>query len=337
MDKKKLDFRDIGVEGIYTYATIPSISQDVVCVYKNKEKTLFSPLTGNVRGRLHLESLINHGSYGNIYLAKRIVDLSETTVYVKQPRFMDMSLAQEGILQHLAHTSLAKQGMSWAIPQVFDIFQKDGQVCFSMERVEGITLFDWVIKQDTSTFTNGFYLLLAQICLLIWYLETELGFDHRDLKVNNLFIRQLPSVVKLQIAGKLWTLNTPFQVVIIDFGFACIGSANKHALVNLGDGVLPPMDPCPKDGRDIFHILISLMTLPSFQAKISSSLRERIDGWLSVGQTSYGSLARRYSQENWVYLVTSQRHFSVPHCNPCTLLEEVKLLLPGHLSCSPLA
>lgn len=336
MEEKKLDFREIGVEGVYTYATIPSISASELCKYRNKEKSLFSAVTGRLRAGLHIESLVTHGSYGNIYLAKRIVDLSETTVYVKQPRFVDMTLAQEGVLQHLAHTALAVQGMSWAIPRVFDIFQKDGQVCFSMERVEGITTLEWILKQDNSSFTNQFYCLLAQICLLIWYLETELGFDHRDLKVNNLFIREQPTVIKIKIAGKEWTLQTPFQVVIIDYGFACLGSSNRHALVNLGDGVLPPMDPCPKDGRDIFHILISLMTLPSFQAKLSASLRDRIDSWLSVGDTSYGYLARRYSQENWVYLVTSQRNFVVPHCNPCTLLEEMKPFLCGQLMYSPL-
>lgn len=332
MAAKKLDFREIGVDGTYTYATLSAITHNVVCKYKNKDKSLYTALTGKKRAALHVETLVNQGSYGNIYLGKRIQDLSETIVYIKQPRFVNMDLAQEGILQHLAQQTLQNHGLGWAIPRVFDIFHKDEQVCFSMERVQGIPLLQWIELQDTTRFTNAFYLLLAQACLLLWFLETELAFDHRDLKANNLFIRTSPCVIHVTLGGKVWTLQCPFQLVFIDFGFACLGSANRHAVVNLGDGVLPPMDPCPKDGRDIFHLLISLMTIPAFQAHLSPLLKDRIDGWLAVGDTSYGSLARRYSQENWVYLVTSQRNFAVPHCNPCTLLEELLHLVPTQLT-----
>lgn len=330
-----LDFRAIGVEGTYTLSSVPSIPIHVLSIYNNKDKSIYT-CKHVKRGTLKIESVTNQGAYGNIYVAKRIQDASENLVYVKQPKFTDMNLTQEGILQHLAQSALALKGLGWAIPRIFDIFQKDDHVCFSMERVEGVSLVEWIEKQDTSCFCVPFLLFLAQVCLLLWLLETEIGFDHRDLKANNLFICPRPCTLSLTLGGKQWVLQCPFQVVLIDFGFACLGSARGQSIVNLGDGVLPPMDPCPKEGRDIFHLLISLMTLNAFQSRLSPELKDRIDHWLAVGNKSYGHLARRYSQENWVYLVTSQRNFAVPACSPCSLLEELRGDLGSLLTCLPL-
>ena len=80
--------------------------------------------------------------------------------------------------------------------------------------------------------------------------------DHRDLKADNLWIRPIPIDYSITVGGKKWRLRAPFQVVILDFGFACLGNEEGNAIVSLSDGIVPKIDPCPKEGRDLFHLLL---------------------------------------------------------------------------------
>jgi serine/threonine protein kinase len=201
-----------------------------------------------------------------------------------------------------------------------------------MEYIAGISVLDWFSKSLTPD--RDFLFLLAQICLSLLCLETNLGLDHRDLKLDNLLIKQQPCTLQLTVKEKQWTLTAPFTVVILDFGFACLGSKELRGkpVINLGDGILPPMDPCPKEGRDLFQLLTSFLRYELFSKKISSPLHQQIDTWLSIGSKSYGPMARRWSTENWTYLVASQRDFAVPSCCPLNILKDILPALQGHLS-----
>ena len=176
-------------------------------------------------------------------------------------------------------------------------------------------------------------MLIAQISLYLWCLETHLGLDHRDLKLDNIIIKHQPCDIHLTIQNNQWSLRSPFTVVILDFGFACLGSKEIRGkpIVNLGDGVLPPMDPCPKEGRDLFQLLISFLRYETLTKKLSPSLLKKVDTWLSIGTKSYGPMARRWSTENWTYLVASQRDFAIPSCCPLNILQSILPELHGHL------
>ena len=268
---------------------------------------------------------IDHGSYGDIYKAKRTIADHTQEVLIKQPKFEEMNLTQEAIIQHIAHMTLETYHCAWAIPKVHDIFVNKKGVCFTMEYVHGQLVSDWIQTIKGSQLPQLFHLFIAQVSLLLWLLETHLGLDHRDLKANNLVIRNEPCVLKLMLGGHPWILKSPFQVVILDFGFACIGD-----LIHLGD-VLPPMDPCPKDGRDIFHLLVSILGLSSVQTNFSPSLLQQIDKWMAVGSKSYADMARRWPTENWVHLVTSERSFTIDSCKPEKILKSLLPELTGFL------
>ena len=244
-----------------------------------------------------------------------------------------MNLLQEGVLQHLAHTTAEKEGFGWCIPKVYDIFWRDQKVWFSMEYIPGIPVLDWF--HQSGHHDHDFYFLLAQISLYLIYLETHLGLDHRDLKLDNLLIKQQPCKLEVAVKGKCWDLTAPFTVVLLDFGFACLGSKELRGkpVINLGDGILPPMDPCPKEGRDLFQLLTSFLRSPEFTQKISPALHKQIDTWLSIGSKSYGPMARRWSTENWTYLVASQRDFAIPSCCPLNILSNILTPLQGSLVC----
>lgn len=274
---KPLSFHDIGIEGIYTIPSIPRIEPSILPIYNENDKRIeFRNHT--VRTPFQVESQIDHGSYGNIYIAKR----GDLSVLLKQPRMTEMNLLQEAVLQHLAFKTLEAEGISWAVPKVYDVFLRKKETCFSMERIHGSTVFEWFSKTLTPDTDTLF--LLVQICQILTILETYLNLDHRDLKSNNLLFVKESCSIRLKLGDEVWRLKCPFKVIVLDFGFACLGSESLQGvpLVNLGDGVLPPMDPCPKEGRDIFHLLVSLLGLPIFRERISKELHDKIDGWLSL-------------------------------------------------------
>ena len=323
---KVFSLEEIGVEGVYTIPQIPSIELHALSRYNEKQKCLVTN-KGQERCSLHLESSLDHGSYGNIYKGRR----DETFVLLKQPRMAEMNLLQEAVLQHLAYKTLEAEHLGWAIPKVYDIFWKRNEVWFSMEWIRGWSISDWFQKSTTPDLDSLY--LIAQLCLILATLETHLNLDHRDLKMSNLLIKQEPCHIQVKLQETTWTLYSPFSVVVLDFGFACLGSEvlRGKPVVNLGDGVLPPMDPCPKEGRDMFHLLTSLLGLPVIQQRLSKRLHDRMDGWLSIGKKSYGPMARRWSTENWSYLVSSQANFAIPNCCPLRILQEVLPDLKGSL------
>ena len=329
--RKDFSFQEIGIEGEYLLQNISKIHVNKISKFHEKEKEIFDS-KGNLRATCIKGPLKHHGSYGNLYKGSRITESEVTDVLLKQPRLPEMNLIQEAILQELARQALVKEGITWCIPQVYDVFQKEHHVWFSMDEMKGLTVLEWF--QMTHSPDHDFYLLVSQMSLILWALEKNLKLDHRDLKVDNLLIHPQPCTIVLRVSAEhTWTLHSPFQVVLLDFGFACLGTGNplRTAIVNLGDGVLPPMDPCPKEGRDLFQLLISLIGLAPFREKISRAVQEKIDKWLSAGNKSYGHMARRWSAENWTYLVTSQPSFSIPSCCPEPILKASLDELSGFL------
>ncbi len=322
----------LGIPGSYSIQDIPSIPVERVPIYSEKTHTLEKEKGKTLT--FQNEKLIAHGSYGNLLLTVRSGETSSTAVLLKQPRLPEMNLLQEAVLQHLAQTSAEKEGIGWCIPKVYDVFQRQKKVWFSMEYIPGLSILEWFQSMDSPDL--AFFLLLAQVSLSLLCLESHLGLDHRDLKLDNLLIRREPCKFSLQIQDTVWSLSAPFQVVLLDFGFACLGSKELRGkpVVNLGDGVLPPMDPCPKEGRDLFQLLTSFLRVESFSKRITPQTHKRIDDWLQVGQKSYGTMARRWSTENWTYLVASQRDFAVPNCCPLKILRSILPDLKGYLSCA---
>lgn len=323
---KSFSLAPLGLEDTYTLPQIPLLESSTLPRYSEKQKSI---LTSKqiIRASLTFESQLDHGSYGNIYLAKR----NTIPVLVKQPRMAEMNLFQEAILQYLAQKTLEMEGLAWAIPAVYDIFWKGNEICFSMEKIQGTTVEDWFFKSQTPD--RDTFFLLAQLSLILATLESHLNLDHRDLKTSNLLLKPQPCTIQVKLKDSLWTLQSPFTVVVLDFGFACLGSEilRGKPIVNLGDGVLPTMDPCPKEGRDMFHLLVSLLGVPIFREKISLSLHKTFDIWLTYGKKTYGTMARRWSTENWSYLVSSEPSFSIPKCCPLSILQDIVPYLQGSL------
>ena len=99
----KLD--EIGIDGMYKIESVPAISLESLSLYVEKEHTVYTSKSIQ-RCSLRLESKIAHGSYGNLYLAKRkgALEQNEQIILVKQPRMAEMNLTEEELENAVTET-----------------------------------------------------------------------------------------------------------------------------------------------------------------------------------------------------------------------------------------
>jgi serine/threonine protein kinase len=104
--------------------------------------------------------------------------------------------------------------------------------------------------------------VVTQVAFILYILQRDLRFHHRDLKLNNVFCRDTPSTQRLALpTGSSWVCTN--DLVLLDFGFSCIacGSENppspRATLLGAGSWFTPD-DDCCKEGRDLAQFLYSL-------------------------------------------------------------------------------
>jgi serine/threonine protein kinase len=261
------------------------------------------------------------GGYGTIYLAER---QPGGTICVKAPHSPNHPLASEAVLQWYVGRTLDAIGIHGAVSKVYDIFQFAGETRFSMEYIQGKHLVEFLLSPSTPS--SHFLYALAQVTLLLAYLEQTIHFDHRDLKVDNIWIREQTPVqytVPLGESGVVWTVTAPFQVVLLDFGFSCLGNKEGIATVNLSEDIFSKRDRCPKEGRDLFQFLISLWSIIPLREKLDPEIHAFIERVLSYHGTSYGSHLKHLEGFHWTYLTVSDPDFKYPPLHPISFLEEL--------------
>jgi hypothetical protein len=224
------------------------------------------------------------GTFGTVDSFRCITQAGETVVAIKRPKY----------------------------PEVYDIFtfKQTGDVWFSMRPYEPTLLSNWCLANS-----GRFGELILQISLTLEVIENVLFIDHRDLKVNNILVVDNPVEIRIWWKGKIITLSFPFHIVYVDFGYAC-----AKGLVDVRDG-LPAMDLCPKDGRDIYQILVSLWRIKELRellnAKWGAWIRCKIDSTLPK---SYLRLVETTLDLSWMYSVTDNTGFRAPLCKPSVII-----------------
>jgi serine/threonine protein kinase len=245
------------------------------------------------------------------------INLRAKYVAVKRPRFPALDFRLEGLVQALAHHSLAQDGILGAVPEVYDIFLFGNEVRFSMEWVEGASCLDLLNAEiGKPTFEPLFLDILIQLCIILECLERRIFLDHRDMKLDNIWIRtpmkpakQIQYTVRLN--GRAYKYTSSIQVVLLDFGFACIGNEAHKMKINLG-GVIPDLDPCPKEGRDIYHLLCRLMERVEFKNSISKSFAALLEEWIRP---------YKFTRHSMTLLETSDPNFQLDRVSPRNILE----------------
>lgn len=268
------------------------------------------------RCSIQYKKSVNRGGYGNITKIVRTPSLGE--LCVKSPHKSEFSLCAEALLQWFASEALKATGIHGAVPHIYDIFQYAGETRFSMDFIDGVSAVQAVI--DAADPDTMWLQILSQVSLILGFLEEKIHLDHRDLKADNLWVRRVPISYKLAVGGVNWRLEAPFQVVILDFGFACLGDSEGNAVISLSDGILPRIDPCPKEGRDLFQLVASMWSIPMIRSGFSEEVKQAMQALLAHRESSYLDLVLKNLQTHWIYLAVSDSAFRHPPLHPATLL-----------------
>lgn len=234
----------------------------------------------HLRCRITYGTIVNQGRFGLIQRCARTEGTHTTTVVVKRPRSPTTSLAPEAFMQSICSRILTEAGFPLAVPKVFDIFVFADEVRFSMEWVDGMNILEFLEHNlPLGNFDELFLNCIVQLSCILYTLEKALGFDHRDLKPDNLWVQNLPAplIYKITISGQTHEFTIHHRIVLLDFGFSCVGTGPKM-LVNLGD-TIPDLDACPKNGRDMYHIFNRFLTHPKIRSALSKNLYETIRSW----------------------------------------------------------
>jgi len=251
-------------------------------------------IDGKVRAKDALRCSIKYGQkmtgggYGHITKIER-TPLVGTELCVKSPHNSAFSLTPEAILQWHASQTLRSAGIMGAIPHVYDIFQFVGETRFTMDYIRGKSAVEAV---GTAENPDAMWLqILAQVSLILGYLEEHIRLDHRDLKADNLWIRPIPIDYSITVGAKKWRLRAPFQVVVLDFGFACLGNEEGNA-----------------------------MSIPAIRYKASKEVNEAMEKLLAHKKSSYIDIVTQNLQTHWIYLAVSDSRFRHPPLHPVSLL-----------------
>ncbi len=240
---------------------------------------------------------------------------------VKKPHERDYSLCSEAMLQWLAGQTLIQAGIHGAVPPIIDLYQFAGETRFTMKLEKGVSAADWLLLSPTPD--QSWWQMVTQTAFLLGILEERILFDHRDLKADNVWIVPRPVELKAELFGVLWTVTAPFQVVLLDFGFGCIGDETGNAVVSLTDGLVPKIDPCPKEGRDLFQFLTSLWSIPQIRERMSAEVRAEMEELFKARGGTYIPLIERAGQVPWIYGALNPAGFRHPALSCHGLLDKI--------------
>ena len=271
----------------------------------------------NMSKHIELRWVQRNGSY---VLMKRLKDKNNKIIY------------QEAILHTLAFHCLKYFNLTKVIPEIYDIVQINNEIVFTMEAFpEAITLSDFLIKNLKKDNFLCFIEILAQIALYMLPLQSVLYFNHRDLKSDNILVDELKPVKHvLKFGNKIITVRGGSRAILIDFGFSCVGYEIGGANILSGGPSLPPLDACPKDGRDIFHILSSLYSFEIFRRNLHPLLNNLFKRWMNFDGTNYTrETVQKSTDETWIYRITSGSFFSAPNCSPLMILSDIAEQFPN--------
>lgn len=239
------------------------------------QRSVYKP-ESNLSGTV---ALIRKTSFADCCIKEVALKIEDRT---KESEYLDeiKAIMYEAFLHALVDITLKRNGLDGFVPRLYEIVATtiSGEQIISpkgidsiwmvMEFMDGTTLekylnykFGLGTKESNSRLLKD---ILMQLVYMLNILEKNLLFNHRDLKLNNLYVRYHPSpgIHKTLSILDLGTFEFQTDLVMIDFGFSCIacGTGFKNPKLTLfGAGsYFSPDDDCMKLGRDLAQFLYSL-------------------------------------------------------------------------------
>jgi len=301
----------------------------------------------------HLDRLYREGTYGKIYKAQRMVvsPRNETEYYITEnPHHIiikqtvpsdNVILSSEDVTAHTAEALLhilawmeIRQELPAAIPQPFEVFgdfseEYDGwlSLSFCMSQVKGWTIYSFFqtnwSKETPISNAISFLEILAQVAIIISRLQLRLRMNHRDMKVNNIMIRRRrEEPLRLCLSGL--EIVSSYEITLIDFGFACIGSA-KDTTYQAGSW-FPLSDGCFKRGRDMAQLIYCIHCYFPLNEFLPTELFAVVRRWMTIswsgGQADV--LCEKPPQfDTGIYELLRRPEVDPPDCAPDVLFAAI--------------
>jgi serine/threonine protein kinase len=286
---------------------------------------------GNLKYRLRAKKSLGKGTFSHVDLfEQKYPDGTKKDVALKRANHNRLNFYQEALFQKSLHINLKAFRLSFCVPEVYDIlrFQQSGSVFFLMEPFEPLFLDKWLEKQLQKQTRYFFATLLLQIALILEVFEEKFSIDHRDIKTNNMIIVEEEVKVEIVWKEKRKRIVFPFRIVFLDFGYACQGG---KADVKKGSS-LPPIDPCPKLGRDFYQVLASIWNKKLLRTYLEATfwgnwIRERLE----TCTPHHGVHKIETSSDlGWLTDATDLEQFIAPLCAPSKVITDCMTVLEEH-------
>ena len=273
---------------------------------------------------------VSHGTFGYIDLALYQTSNISMEVYIKRPILAGKSLLQEACIQKLVHDHMVEIGFPTGAPKVLHIFKlRDDSICFAMEPIQHAQILDTYLKNISATQISSLLVeCLLQLCAMIWYLNNKVGINHRDLKPSNFLIVEHEIKRKvLVIENEIIEISSRYSLTLIDFGFSCLGSVKTRISDMSLSTVYPRLDPCPKDGRDLYLFLGLLYT--DYYTRLPPTLRCLFEMWLENPGSNLCYFLRKDSDttKHWIYWMAAYEKIIVFQCHPSRILRDLQAFI----------
>jgi len=290
---------------------------------------------GKEKCKMMIEETVADNTLGKLVWVKRYSDSLAVDLLVKKP-ISQKHAKQEAVIQWLVHKSLSEYALGEHCPKVIDVFSYLGSIWFSMEPIYSAPLFNTYLHSlptwSKKSKENGYAVIniLAQIALSCIVLERAIGFNHRDLKPDNILVKlDVFKAHSLKWSGEFDIHIAPSHTaILVDYGFSCLGPG-KAPWIQSGDNILPPFDPCPKVGRDIFMILVFLLWQKSVR---DSLIDEHLEFFKKSLHLSTDRLAEMMNTNknpsDWIYMLITERGFQCPALDPLVWLKTCSFIFP---------
>ena len=285
------------------------------------------------------------------------------------------SILYEAYIHALLYKVMEREGFPSVIPKMYDVVANaDGaintgnptaveSVWITMEFIHGYTLEKYFqrklvnLKKNADAAAANQRIIIDVVIQLAHYLrilQDKARFNHRDMKINNIYVRHhdTPWSQKLNIPDfGTWTCDA--DIVLIDYGFSCIacgeGFPNPRAtLLGAGSWFRSEHD-CLKYGRDLCQFLYSVHCAFPFHEYVSGDFLTVIHNALhaikgvglvdlfrgvdSHGLPNTGGMSQRLLNFNeGIYIFLRERDVEVPGCKPTTFLKNLLPLVPKVLT-----
>lgn len=270
---------------------------------------------------------VAQGKFGCIDLGVYETSNESEEVFIKRPLLSGLSLLEEACLQLLVWKHLSNIGFPTGAPKPVSIFRlRDNSVCFAMSQIKGaITLDKYLYQIPNELLTTVIVECLLQLCTMLWYLDTQIGINHRDLKPSNfLVVTHAPNRKIIHVENEILEIESRLSLTFIDFGFSCLGSTISHISDISLSTVYSKIDPCPKDGRDIY-LFLSFLYIDYYDA-LHPDMRQLLESWLEIPESNICSFMRRgkdYAKQ-WIYFLTGSEVIKTFNSQPINIIKDLQ-------------